>query len=636
MPSLGRFYRSSLILTLVLGLLCGPAGLRDGNAAPGDTLVRVDAGQVVRELPDRAMFGHNLSFAGSANGAWDSRRSRFRPTLWQRLEAINPGLLRYPGGNWSYGFHFNLARAGIPHWVNTDIVTPKYRPQDFLKTLRDLPDARALIHLSPIWSSPEESAAFIAYMIGSPDDQRRIGPDSWERIDPDTGLLLDWRTVGHWAALRESDGEPAYQGMLYFQLGNEEWFGWCGDKVCDGRVDYYGLSRPRNKMTVLEDSHVDPVSGVLIPAYWTAYRGAYLGIRALFGADRVKIGALAYSRPDGRGGADTFFRRHGGGGDRWNRTLLGRLNADPDVTADFLTLHAYMYDHKGWERDFPTHGAANALFTSSHFAARVEEIFRYANSPRYPVLVTEFNVHLHDTIASSSLLAALSYVDFTIGALRDDDIIGLARWELAQRRNQEDFRGGGLFATNPTRRARGDFWKTGPYYAAYLFGRLHRRIVVSTVENAPTFRPRGLDGRWVSVGEAESWWEPSDLPQLTSAATLSDDGEELAVLILNKSTTDDIDVEIQLAGYVPAAVYEKHVLNAANPSGHGDLFSINPWRISGNGQCVPAGGGCTPALASEAGEKVVVRTTTQDNARDRFTVPLPAHSATLLIFSRRP
>ena len=622
----------ALVLAAVLSVCVGPVAAETA----GPVAVRVDAGQTLRVLPDRAMFGHNLSFVSSANGMWDANRGRFRPTLWSRLEAINPGLLRYPGGNWSYGFHFNLAREGIPHWVNTDIVTPRFRPQDFLRTMHDLPGARALVHLSPIWSSPEEAAAFVAYLIGDPDDRRRIGPDSWDRVDPATGLVLDWRTVGHWAALREADGQPAYRETLYVQLGNEEWFGWCSDRVCDGRVDHYGLRRPRNKMTVVETSHIDPVSGVIVPAYWPAYRAGYLAIRGLFTAERVKIGALAYARPDGRGGADTFFRRHGGGGDRWNRTLLGRLNADPDVTADFLTLHAYMYDHKGWERDFPAEGAVNALFASSHLAARVEEIFRFADSPRYPVLVTEFNVHIHGSIASSSLLAALSYVDFTIGALHDDDIIGMARWELAQRRSQQGFRGGGLFATNSTRGERNDFWKTGPYYAALMFGRLHRRIVASTVENAPTFRPLGLDGRWVSAGQTESWWAPSELPLVSGVATLSDDGDELSLLMLNRSTTSPQDVQIALAGFTPASAFQASVLNAARPAGHGDLFVINPWRISAGERCTPDAGGCTSTLASEAGENVVLTTTTRDGAAERFAVTLPAHSAALLTFARQP
>ncbi len=622
-------------IAVVVVLLSGPSALGpDRAAAQGGIVVRVDAGQVLRELPDRAIFGHNLSFAGSANGAWDARRSRFRRTLWQRLEAINPGLLRYPGGNWSYGFHFNLARAGIPHWVNTDIVTPKYRPQDFLKTLRDLPDARALIHLSPIWSSPEEAAAFVAYMIGEPDDVREIGLDSWYRVEPDSGLVLDWKTVGHWARMRQVDGQAAYRGTLYFQLGNEEWFGWCGDGSCEGRVDYYGLNRPRNKMTVEDEGLVDPVSGVAVPGYWPAYRETYLRIRGLFDAGRVKIGALALARPDGVGGADAYFRTAGRGGKRWNVALLDRLNADPEVTADFLTIHTYMYDRRGWESDFPEEGAVNALFASDHLAARIETIFAYADSPKYPVMVTEFNVHLHDTIAPSSLLAALSYVDRTVGALGDDDIVGMARWQVAQLRNNPGSRGSSLFVTNATRGGRGDFWKMGSYYAALLMAPLHRQIVSSVAVNVPTYRPESLTGRWVTRGSSAPWWTASELPTVASAATLSDDGAELVLLLLNKNTTSGLDVEIDLAGFNPASAYRKSVLNVASPSGHGDLFAINPWRNTSGQPCVPRTGGCTGTLPSEAGENVVLRTTEQVGARGRFTTNLPAHSATVLIFQR--
>lgn len=598
--------------------------------------LQIDAGRLLRELPDRALFGQNLSFPSRANQAWDPARQAFKQPFWQRFSAINPGLLRFPGGNWSYGFHFNLARQGMRHWVNTGMVKPHFRPQDFLQTIRDLPDARALIHLSPIWSSPEEAAAFVAYMIGATTDDRRIGPDSWGRIDPRSGKALDWHSVAHWAKLRERDGQSAYKGTLYFQVGNEEWFGWCRDRVCEGKVDYYGRHRPTRQVTVEDEGLQDPVSGVQVEAYWPNYRAIYLRIRELFDARQVQVGALVYAKPDGVGGADDFFRTFGGRGKRWNVELLDHLNNDPDVTADFVTLHTYMYDKRGWEKDFPLEGTANLLFASDHLAARIRKIFAYARSRHFPVMVTEFNVHIAGTIAPSSLLSALFYLDYSMSALHSEDIVGMARWQAANW-SRPSLRGAALLVTEAGRPGNdGNVWKMAPYYAAHLLGKLHKRVVATAVENAPTFRPRGLTGRWRVGGESASWWTATAQPLVTAVATLSDNGKNLAVLILNKNTKQPFDLQIRLDDFVPQATYTKTRLDSADPGGHDDIFKINPWRQSKKGKCTPAGGGCSRTLAPEAQENVVLFSSTEQDAGEQLSIRLAPHSAMLLELTRAP
>lgn len=616
----GRFFLA-LALTWAIS-----AGCLRAEESPEITL-KIDTGTVLRELPDRALFGQNLSFANQANGAWDPARGAFKEPFWQRFNAINPGLLRYPGGNWSHGFHFNLAREGIRHWVNTGVIEPQYRPQDFLNTVRDLPDARALIQVSPIWSSPEEAAAFVAYMIGAPSDQRGIGLDSWGRIDPRSGQVADWHTVGHWAKLREQDGADAYRGTLYLQVGNEEWFAWCRDGTCDGRVDYYGRHRPSRRITVEDEGLQDPKSGVKVEAYWPNYRAIYLKVRGLFERRRVQLGALVYAKPDGVGGADRFFRT-GSGGKLWNVTLLDRLGTDQEVTADFVALHTYMYDKHGWEKDFPVAGTANLLFASDHLAARIGQIFAYAKSPRFPVMVTEFNVHIANTIAPASLLSALFYIDYSMSALVNQDIVGMARWQMANWWQRPSLRGAALLVTDAGRAgAEAGLWKTAPYYAAKLLGKLHKRVLVTNIEQAPVFRPQGLTGQW-------TWWSARALPLVTAVATLSDDGQELAVLVLNKKTTEAFDVRLNLDGFVPRPTFTKAVLDTVTPSGHDGIHRINPWRRPAKGTCVPEDGGCSRTLASEAQEKIALATTVEQGAKAAFSVTVPAHSATLVTLTR--
>lgn len=627
LPATGFYF------TIVPVLMCVLIS-SSGNATRHKTiLLHVDASEIRRELPDRAIFGQNLSFANNANGSWDSNRLAFKQPFWDRFSAINPGLLRFPGGNWSYGYHFNLAREGVKHWVNTGIVTSSYRPQDFLKTIHQLPDARALIHLSPIWSSPQEIVAFLAYMIGETSDKRNIGVDSWGRIDPRSGKIIDWHSVGYWAKLRESDGQKAYQGTLYFQLGNEEWFAWCKDKVCQGSVDYYARRRPNRQMTVNDVGLKDPVSGVEVEAYWPNYRATYLSIRRLFGSNQVKVGAMLLAKPDGIGGADAFFRTAGSKGKRWNVELLHQLNKDSKVTADFVTIHAYMYDKRGWQKDFPEAGSANLLFASDHLAARIKKIFSFANSPPYPLMVTEFNVHIKKTIAASSLLSALFYIDLIMHALRNEAIVGMARWQVANWK-RTGLRGESLLVTEAGLPGKSnDIWKMAPYYAALLLGKLDKRVVSSNIQNAPTFRPRKLNGKWRVAGDSKPWWSARSLPVMTSVATLSSDERTLTLLILNKSTRQDFSIDVHLAGFQPDANYRKTVLNSINPGDHNDIFRINPWRNASKGKCMPQTGGCSRILASETEEKITLLTTTNQDAGVPISIPVVAHSATLVQFT---
>ncbi len=631
---MSRIVRSLSFVTVVA---CTSLGIFSAASDDGvrEIEVSIEADEIIRELPDRAMFGQNFSYPSRAQETWNPVAGEFKQPFWDRFKAINPGLLRYPAGNWCYGFHFNLARQGIPHWANTGVINPLFRPQDFLKMIRELPDARALIHLSPAWSSPEEAVAFIAYMVGGTADDRMIGLDSWERIDPDTGQLIDWGTVADWAKLRQADGESAYQGTLYFQVGNEDWFSWCGDGVCDGFADYYGRVRPKRQMSVEDEGLVDPVSGVVVEAYWPNYQSTYLKVREFFEASQVPVGALIYARPDGKAGADSFFDTAGTEGKMWNLELLGHLNDNAEgVTADFVTLHTYMYDNNGWEHDFPLEGAANTLFASDHLAARIDQIFRFADSRRFPVMVTEFNIHLQDTIAPSSLLNALFYIDYSTSGLVNEDITGMLRWETAQFRQAPGFNGAHLFATDgPEDDTK--LWKMSSYYAAKLLGNLHRKVVETSVEDdVPMYTPHDLTGEWISAGETLPWWTASELPVVTAVATLSDNEDELVVLILNKKTDEDFDVSLSLDDFSPKSAYTEILLNTTTVTGHDDIFKINPWRLARGRECVPVDGGCSRTLEPEEGENVVVFESLLEGASEEFIVNVPAHSAMVLKFAR--
>lgn len=109
------------------------------------------------------------------------------------------------------------------------------RPSDFVEFLQ-------ITGLPAIWTTSingtaEEAAAAVAFFNGSVDDERPIGTDR-------NGF--DWRTVGHWAQLRATNGHPEPVGIRYWEVGNEVYgaipaagaecadWGWEDVWTCDG------------------------------------------------------------------------------------------------------------------------------------------------------------------------------------------------------------------------------------------------------------------------------------------------------------------------------------------------------------------------------------------------------------------
>lgn len=313
--------------------------------------VTVDASTQVR-ANSRHLMGHNLSFVESAYRIWNPDLGEFEDAFWQPFKKVTPGIMRFPGGNWTYGYHFDLARQGIAHVVNAERfgdASQDFRPQHFLKLINDLNtqgiESTPLIHPSAQFTSPEEAAAWVAYMI-SPSDRncRVIGPDSWGRKY--NGEELQWRTTCHWGLQREIDNpdDPSpYTGTLYLQFGNEEWSGFCSS--CNGLADAYGNTRSSRSMTIQQET-----ANPRITAYWPKYQALWAKLRGpegLFTADEVQVGALGYaSILDPRGIQDRSLNNR----DDWNYVLLTKIRNDPDTNLDYLTLHSYNYGKNGWQK----------------------------------------------------------------------------------------------------------------------------------------------------------------------------------------------------------------------------------------------------------------------------------------------
>ena len=180
--------------------------------------VTVNAGQVVRDV-NTQLLGVNVDW-------WDSTLNT--PQTAALVESAGLTNFRFPGGSSSDDFHFN---APAPYNKNVSDSTMA----SFIASVK----GQGIVSLDYGSGSPQEAAAFLAYLNGSVNNPTVIGTgpewsdsaNAWEQVD--------WKTAGYWASLRASaplavdDGlnflrldHPAPFGFQYWEVGNEEYGSW--------------------------------------------------------------------------------------------------------------------------------------------------------------------------------------------------------------------------------------------------------------------------------------------------------------------------------------------------------------------------------------------------------------------------
>ncbi|MGD0462391.1 MAG: hypothetical protein ABSB74_07870 [Tepidisphaeraceae bacterium] len=187
------------------------------------SVVTVNAGTVLQAV-DVGALGVNLT-------RWDGTLSTTQTA--QMLEAAGLNFFRIGGGGeMDNDVHFNVT----------------YQWQDPLPAMAQVVQSvggTGLVTLDYGSGSPQEAAAEVAYLDGSPADTTVIGNGEEYNTTSSTWVQVNWQTVGYWASLRAATplgtddgynflriGQAASFGINYFEVGNEEYGSW--------ETDYHG------------------------------------------------------------------------------------------------------------------------------------------------------------------------------------------------------------------------------------------------------------------------------------------------------------------------------------------------------------------------------------------------------------
>ena len=145
------------------------------------SVVTVNADSVVRTI-DAQVLGVNLAW-------WDS--SLNTPQTQQMVQAAGLNLFRFPGGSSADTWHFNS-----PPTYNGEGTSASFA--QFISSV----NGQGMVTLNYGTGSPQEAAAFLAYLDGQVGDTTEIGPGLQWSSDSNSWITVDWKTAGYWASLR--------------------------------------------------------------------------------------------------------------------------------------------------------------------------------------------------------------------------------------------------------------------------------------------------------------------------------------------------------------------------------------------------------------------------------------------------
>ncbi len=455
---------------------------------------------------------------GINTGFWDS--DAVTTQTQQMATAAGLDIYRFPGGSASDDFHFNVANNYFSGAMN------------FAQFVQFVTAAggTGLVTLDYGSGSPQEAAAELAYLDGSPTDTTLIG-DGIEWNDS-TGQwqTVNWGTVGYWAGLRgasplaQDDGlnflriahPAAFTDIKYWEVGNEVYGSW--------EIDHHGTATPGGASTGAQH---DPATYAAFAAQFAALASE---IQTAAGLPQISIGI---DSGDPTGASD----------DNWTKNVLADGLAIGFVPG-FISDHSYMQapgqESDSFLLDDTVSDSSSVLDWSTRYAD-YETMLRQtlgSQASSVQVMATEYNSVYNDPGKQSTSLVNGLFVAESLGGLLDSGYSGGFVWDLRNYYDTSQNNSNLLYGW----REGGDYGQlgdpntnsppaTGPYvaYSGYYALQLASKIITA-------------GGEVVSA--------TSNYSDLNVYAVKESSGD-LALLVINANPAAALTEQFDLTGFQP-------------------------------------------------------------------------------------
>jgi hypothetical protein len=466
----------------------------------------VNVAQVVRPVATQDL-GVNLTW-------WDGALSTTQTQ--QMVQAAGLNLFRFPGGSSADTWHFNVG----PTW-NGEGTSPSMA--SFISAL----GGNGIVTLNYGTGSPQEAAAFLAYLNGSPGNTTVIGVGPQWNSTTNSWVNVNWGTAGYWAGLRAATPLAQDDGLNFLRVGRAAPF---AEHYFEVGNEVYGSWET--------DEHATPHDPT-----------TYVTFAKQFAALAAKIDPTISIGVDGSGTGGSYSQIPG----NWTAQVLQQSAAQGFIPG-FISDHNYMYD-PGDENDATllldtaTNPNANSYGGPINWAGRAAAyqslINQYLGSAgsKVQLLATEFNsVSSDPSNQTTSLVNGLWLAD-ALGGLLQTSYAGATFWDL---RN-------GYATGNDNTSLYG--WRTGGDYG--LLGSAGTAPATGTYVPYPTYFAEELVSEMVRPGGNVVQASSSD--STMGVYAVEEANGHLDLLVINKNPNTNVTEQFTVSGFTPggqATVYQ--------------------------------------------------------------------------------
>ncbi len=467
------------------------------------SVATVQAGQVVRTATSAVLGADLPGYDRYLSAAHDGTGITPDAQTVQMVQNAGLSLLRLSDGSGADEFHFsqpsppNQFPAGAALRAN------------FIAAV----GADAIVTVNFGTGTPQEAAAYLAYLDGSTANNFAIGTDTHG---------TDWKTVAYWATLRSQNalhngdgldflraGHPAPYGFHFWEVGNEVYFGAWDGNVAPSATAYVSFAR--------------------------TFAGLAQNI-----APNIAIGVDVGNPVEWDPG--------------WNIPMLQACAAQ-HFTPGFLSDHLYVYDGQletlsdqtllqdtvsqpgSVMPSYHAHAPRNWADRAADFRALLDT-YLPSTASQVQLIAGEFNSNADGNNKQSSSLVNGLFLADAIGAILQTEYDGLSFWDL---RN-----GYTNLADNPNLHG----WRTGSDEGMLGSDFGGSPPATGPYVPYPTYFAAELASKMVHTGD-QVVAASSDRLDLAIYAVKQANGH-LALLVINKSAGSDIQETVNLNGFTPA------------------------------------------------------------------------------------
>jgi hypothetical protein len=461
--------------------------------------VSVNAGQVVRAV-DTQLLGVNVDW-------WDSNLNTGQTQ--QMVQGAGLTMFRFPGGSSSDDFHFNAPPTYNGEGTDASIAS-------FIASVNGV----GLATVDYGSGSPQEAAAFLAYLEAPVGNTTPIG--SGQEWNDSTGAwqTVNWQTAGYWAGLRAAapltvdDGlnflrldHPAPFNVPYWEVGNEEYGSW--------EIDHHTAQH-------------DPATYITFAKQFAGYAAQIdpsisIGLDVGSPGDNNNWTANILQQSAVQGFMPGFLSDH-------NYVQAPGSESDSNLLLDTVSDTGSDPSDPGNPYDWAVRAADYQSLLTKYLGAAGKNV---------QLLATEYNSVYSDPGKQTTSLVNGLFVADSIGAMLETPYNGADVWDL---------RNGYATGGNASSSLYG--WRQGGDYG--LIGSPGGSApATGTYVPYPTYFAEQLASKIVQAGGSVVQAASSD-PNLTVYAVVEPDGH-LDLLVINKSATSALTGQFQLANFQPAS-----------------------------------------------------------------------------------